>query len=227
MIFGGSTSDKEVLWNTIVESIRKCRKCILHKSRTKPVPGEGNLNANILFIGEAPGRQEDLSGRPFVGQAGKLLETLLEGIGLRREDVFITNVVKCRPPNNRDPKEEEVMPCSEHTQAIIKLVSPKIIVTLGNHSGKYIFSIIGDKAWRGVSRMRGKIYELKVSGFGKVLAIPTYHPAAALYNPKVKPAIESDFGLIIKALKRLTEVKERGETRKTKSLLDFIQESKQ
>jgi len=215
------------LWNTIVESIRSCDKCVLHKSRTKPVPGEGSLNAEVLFIGEAPGRQEDLSGRPFVGQAGKLLEALLKSIGLKREEVFITNVVKCRPPNNRDPREEEVKACSTHTQAIIELVKPKIIVTLGNHSGRYVFSMLGGREWRGVSRMRGKIYELKLKGLGKVLVIPTYHPAAALYNPKVKPALEKDFGLVAEALKSLTEVEEGTTGGKPRSLLDFLRESKQ
>jgi len=194
----------------------------LHKSRTKPVPGEGNLDADILFIGEAPGRQEDLSGRPFVGQAGKLLETLLRGIGLRREEVFITNVVKCRPPNNRDPKEEEVRACSAHTQAIIKLIEPKVIVTLGNHSGKYVFSMLGGREWKGVSRMRGRIYELELRGIGEVLVIPTYHPAAALYNPKIRPALEKDFSLIAEARERIAKANENIAKGKPRSLLDFL-----
>ncbi len=211
-----------MLWNTIVESIRNCNKCMLHKSRTKPVPGEGNLDAVILFIGEAPGRQEDLSGRPFVGQAGKLLEVLLRSIGLRREEVFITNVVKCRPPNNRDPKEEEVRACSVHTQAIIRLIKPKVIVTLGNHSGKYVFSVLGGREWMSVSRMRGRIYELELRNLGKVLVIPTYHPAAALYNPKVRPALEKDFSLIVEAQERLAKIEESTAKGKPKSLLDFL-----
>lgn len=205
-----------------MESIQNCRKCILHKSRTKPVPGEGNLDADILFIGEAPGRQEDLSGRPFVGQAGKLLEALLKSIGLKREEVFITNVVKCRPPNNRDPKEEEVKACSVHTQAIIKLINPKVIVTLGNHSGKYVFSMLGGREWKGVSRMRGRIYELELRDLGKVLVIPTYHPAAALYNPKVRPALEKDFNLIAEARKKLVKTEESAAKGKPRSLLDFL-----
>lgn len=205
-----------------MESIRNCNKCVLYKSRTKPVPGEGNLNTDVLLLGEAPGRQEDLSGRPFVGQAGKLLEALLKSIGLKREEVFITNVVKCRPPNNRDPREEEVKACSIHTQSIIKLVKPKIIVTLGNHSGRYVFSMLGGREWRGVSRMRGRIYELELKDLGKVLVIPTYHPAAALYNPKVRPALEKDFSLIAEARKSLTRVGESTAKGKPKSLLDFL-----
>ncbi len=195
---------------------------MLHKSRTKPVPGEGNLNADILFMGEAPGRQEDLSGRPFVGQAGKLLEALLKSIGLKREEVFITNVVKCRPPNNRDPREDEIRACSTYTQAIIELVKPKIIVTLGNHSGRYVFSMLGGHEWRGVSRMRGRAYELELKDLGKVIVIPTYHPAAALYNPKVRPALEKDFSLITEARSNLTRTGKNVAKSKPKSLMDFL-----
>ncbi len=131
-------------------------------------------------------------------------------------------MVKCRPPNNRDPKEEEVKACSVHTQAIIELVKPKIIVTLGNHSGRYVFSMLGGREWRGISRMRGKIYELELKGIGKVLVIPTYHPAAALYNPKVKPALEKDFSLIAEARKNLTRVEEGTAKGRPRSLLDFL-----
>ncbi len=195
---------------------------MLRKSRTKPVPGEGDLNADILFIGEAPGRQEDLSGRPFVGQAGKLLEALLKSIGLKREEVFITNVVKCRPPNNRDPREDEIRACSTHTQAIIELVKPKIIVTLGNHSGRYVFSMLGGREWRGVSRMRGRVYELELKDLGKVMVIPTYHPAAALYNPKIRPALERDFSLLAEARSSLARIGKNAVKSKPKSLMDFL-----
>ncbi len=169
-----------------------------------------------MFIGEAPGRQEDLTGRPFVGQAGKLLDNLLESHSLRREDVFITNVVKCRPPGNRDPTDEEVTACSVHTLRILRLIDPRIIVTLGNHSGKFIFQL-SRRSWPGVSRARGRIYKLNI--LNKVIVvIPTYHPAAALYNPKVRPKLEEDFNLIVKAFEEMG----REASKKVTSLLDFI-----
>ncbi len=207
---------KEDLWRKIVLSIRNCSLCPLHKTRTHPVPGEGSLNAKVMFIGEAPGRKEDETGRPFVGAAGKLLDELLGIAGLRREEVFITNVVKCRPPNNRDPSDQEVMACSPHTEKIIQLVNPEIIVTLGNHSGRYIIELVGGMEWGGVSRSRGRIYRLKILGrFRDVL--PTYHPAAALYNPKLKVKLEEDF----KRLRKLITAQEELNM-KPKNLLDFL-----
>ena len=131
-------------------------------------------------------------------------------------------MVKCRPPNNRDPKEEEVKACSIHTQAIIELVKPKVIVTLGNHSGRYVFSVLGGREWRGVSRMRGRSYELELRDLGRVLVIPTYHPAAALYNPRVRPALEKDFSLIAEARKNLTRVEGSTARGRSKSLMDSL-----
>jgi len=175
--------------------IALCRRCELHRSRTKAVPGEGNLYSKIVFLGEAPGKSEDEEGRPFVGAAGKLLTKLIESLGLRREEVFITNVVKCRPPGNREPKVEEISTCSYFTDAIISLINPLLIVTLGNYAGYYIFEMKGGVRWLGVSRMRGKLYRFKVLGRERAL-IPTYHPAAALYNPQVLAVLQEDFTLI-------------------------------
>ena len=207
---------KERLWDAIVKSILECRRCDLHKYRRKPVPGEGNLNARVMFIGEAPGRQEDIMGRPFVGQAGKLLDEMLSVAGLKRSEVFITNVVKCRPPNNRDPRDDEVEACSIHTDSIIRLIRPAVIVTLGNHSGKYVLQRLGGVRWRGVSRMRGRSYKISITGVGEVTVVPTYHPAAALYNPRVRPILESDFKLIGSI------IKEGGEEGRRTTLLDFM-----
>ncbi len=205
-----------MLWDNIVKEIVECKRCDLCKYRRKPVPGEGDLNAKVMFIGEAPGRQEDLAGRPFVGQAGKLLDEMLGIAGLKREEVFITNVVKCRPPNNRDPRDEEVEACSIHTNAIIRLIKPAVIVTLGNHSGKYVLQKLSGIRWRGVTRMRGNAYRVSVSGVGNVVVIPTYHPAAALYNPRIRPILESDFRLIGSIVK--SNEKGKGKT----TLLDFM-----
>jgi len=119
----------------IAEQVRNCRKCDLWKTRKNAVPGEGNPHAEIMFVGEAPGENEDIEGKPFVGAAGKLLTKLItEVLGLKREDVFITNVVKCRPPQNRDPTEEEMTACSPYLRMQIDIIKPKLIVTLGRHS---------------------------------------------------------------------------------------------
>lgn len=208
------------MWSELILEITNCRKCRLAESRTRAVPGEGSLNAKIMFIGEAPGRSEDEAGRPFVGAAGKLLNELLHSNGLRREEVFITNVVKCRPPENRDPLEDEIYSCSYFTNTIIQLIQPSIIVTLGNHAGRYVIEILGGSRWYGVSRMRGNTYNITL--FGKeTLVIPTYHPAAALYNPAPRKLLEEDFKLIAMKYRELTlnEVKTK-ERRKT--LLDFM-----
>jgi len=157
--------DKNAVWSELVLEISNCRRCRLSESRTRAVPGEGSLNAKVMFIGEAPGRSEDEAGRPFVGAAGKLLNELLSSNGMRREEVFITNVVKCRPPENRDPLEDEILSCSHFTNSIIQLIQPSIIVTLGNHAGRYVIEFLGGSRWYGVSRMRGNVY--KITLFGK------------------------------------------------------------
>jgi len=212
--------DKNAVWSKLVLEISGCRKCRLAESRTKTVPGEGSLNARVMFVGEAPGRNEDEAGRPFVGAAGKLLNELLQSNNLRREEVFITNVVKCRPPENRDPLEDEILSCSHFTNSIIQLIQPSIIVTLGNHAGRYVIETLGGTKWYGVSKMRGNVY--KATLFGReTLVIPTYHPAAALYNPAPRKALEEDFKLVAAKYRELTQ----GETRikeRRKTLLDFI-----
>ncbi len=177
--------------NEIEEEIRRCKRCPLHLNRTNAVPGEGNPKARIVFIGEAPGRNEDLQGRPFVGAAGKLLTELLERIGLTREDVFITNVVKCRPPNNRDPKPEEISACLPFLERQLRIIDPDIIVALGRHSALTLLKLAGREE-RSIMRIRGKIFSLELFGRERKI-MPTLHPAAALYNPKLRPLLEKDF----------------------------------
>lgn len=189
--------------NKIAEEIRNCTKCHLAKTRTNAVPGEGNPNARIVFIGEAPGREEDLQGRPFVGAAGKFLTQLIEGIlGIPRSEVFITNVVKCRPvpnPNvparlqrgNREPTEEEIRICSPYLDRQLEIIQPDIIVCLGRHSAKYILSKIGFH-FSSLSKIRGNVFE-GVIGKKKVKVFVTFHPAAALYKPPWRKIIEDDF----------------------------------
>jgi len=211
-------ASKENMWEKIVREIKECKKCRLHKYRKNPVPGEGSLNAKIMFIGEAPGAKEDEQGRPFVGAAGKLLTTLLESIGLKRENVFITNVVKCRPPHNRDPLDVEISACLPYLVEQINIIKPRIIVTLGRISTKTIFQL-GDLVFKSMSKDRGVIREAKI-GEVEVKILPTYHPAAALYNPKLRSKIESDFKALAKIYKNIEEGSKRKYT-----LLDFLREN--
>jgi len=205
-------SSKEVLMRQLTEEVVSCRKCSLWQSRRNPVVGEGNLNSMIMFIGEAPGYHEDIQGRPFVGAAGKLLTELLHSIGLSREDVYITNVLKCRPPNNRDPRPEEIKACSPYLDRQLLIIKPSIVVTLGRHATSYILSRAG-LAPRNISSVRGKIFRLNVLGLSITL-LPTYHPAAALYRPPLRTKLEEDFN----KLKSLMH--ERG--RRSVSLEDFL-----
>jgi DNA polymerase len=162
--------------------VRGCTKCALSATRTKAVPGEGSPTAAIMFIGEGPGYHEDQQGRPFVGPAGQLLDKLLASIGLKRADVYITNMVKCRPPNNRDPFPGEIQACSGYLDAQVRLIKPKVIVTLGRHSFGRFFP--GDT----ISKARGKARQ-----WNGLTIFPIYHPAAALHNPGLMPDLQADF----------------------------------
>lgn len=182
----------------ISEEIKACRKCPLAFSRTNVVPGEGSPCSRIVFIGEAPGRNEDLQGRPFVGAAGAFLTELITMAGLRREDVFITNVVKCRPPNNREPREEEISTCLPFLLRQLSAVQPMLIVTLGRHSTRTIFKLQGVSV-ESIMSVRGKTYRF-VFPWGESGVFPTLHPAAALYNPPMKKILEEDFKNLRKQL---------------------------
>lgn len=180
----------------IAKQVTICEKCELHFSRKNAVPGEGPVNAQILFIGEGPGFHENEQGRPFVGQAGKFLDELLTHAGLKREEVFITNVVKCRPPSNRDPLPEELNACGNYLDKQIESIDPWVIVTLGRFSmAKYlpmarISAIHGKPAW-----------------VGDRLILPMYHPAAALHQPKLKSDIIADFVGLPKAIEQAQKVR--------------------
>lgn len=176
----------------IAEEIRQCAKCPLRQGRTNAVPGEGGFAKGILFIGEAPGMNEDLQGRPFVGRAGELLNELLDSIGLAREDVFITNIVKCRPPNNRDPTPEEVRACSPFLERQIQILRPKIIVTLGRHAWRWICEHFGIPYER-ISKTHGRIFTTNTLFYGTITVMPMYHPAAAIYNKGLLPVLREDF----------------------------------
>jgi DNA polymerase len=167
----------------VSEKVSTCTKCELHHSRKNAVPGEGPVNSDIMFIGEGPGFHENEQGRPFVGAAGKFLEELLSDIGLSREEVFISNVVKCRPPGNRDPLPEEVKTCtSNYLDRQIAAINPKVIVTLGRFSMNMLMP--NSK----ISQVHGKAVKIH-----ERLVVPMYHPAAALHNGSLRPVIKQDF----------------------------------
>jgi DNA polymerase len=178
----------------IAKEVATCQKCHLWKTRKNAVPGEGNPNAHVMFVGEAPGYWEDVEGKPFVGAAGKFLESLLAIIGFSRKDVFICNVLKCRPPGNREPSPQEIQTCTPYLDKQIEIIQPKVIVTLGSHSSAYIFSKAG-LAFQSITQMHGKFYDAAILG-GKAIVFPTFHPAAALYSAKYKEQIISDFKLL-------------------------------
>jgi uracil-DNA glycosylase len=164
-----------------------CTKCRLAQARTQVVFGVGNPAADLMFVGEAPGFHEDKQGFPFVGQAGKLLDTLLAGIGLERSDVYIANVLKCRPPGNRDPNPDEIESCEPHLWKQIELIQPKLIGTLGNFATKLLTG-----RPTGITRVHGQPQETTLGG-NRVLLYPLYHPAAALYTPSMLQVLEEDF----------------------------------
>jgi len=173
-----------------------CTRCRLHEGRTQVVFGNGNANADLMFVGEAPGFHEDQQGIPFVGQAGKLLDRLLDGIGLTRADVFVANVLKCRPPGNRDPQLDEIEQCEPYLFRQIELIRPKVVATLGNFATK----LLSGKQ-TGITRVHGVEQETTVGG-SRVLLYPLYHPAAALYTPAMLKVLEEDFARIPALLER-------------------------
>lgn len=167
----------------VAQEVSACTRCVLHRSRKHAVPGEGPANSEIMLIGEGPGFHENEQGRPFVGAAGKFLEELLAQAGLKREQVWIGNVVKCRPPGNRDPQPEELAACDAYLERQIRAIDPRIIITLGRFSmGKYM---PGAK----ISAVHGQMRRA-----GDRFVIPMFHPAAALHQPKFKPQLLADFG---------------------------------
>ena len=172
-------------------------KCELRKTATRAVFGNGNPDSQIIFIGEAPGKSEDEQGVPFVGAAGKFLAEMLNSIGLKREDIYITNIVKYRPPNNRDPLPEEKELCNEWLINEIKIISPKLIVFLGRHSMTRFF--LTEK----ISEIHGKLLIKNTDEFGKQAFMPLYHPAAALYNGGMRETLIKDFKKIKVALEKI------------------------
>jgi uracil-DNA glycosylase family 4 len=180
---------------SLAAEISRCTRCLLHRGRTKAVPGVGPSNAEIMFIGEAPGFHEDQQGLPFVGAAGNFLDELLESIGLKREQVFIANVIKCRPPGNRDPLPEEIEACKPYLDRQIDLIQPKLVVTLGRFSMARAFP----KAR--ISRIHGQPRKI-----GGLLYYPMYHPAAALHQPSLRRTVEEDMRRIPELIEQAAQI---------------------
>lgn len=184
----------------LTEAMR-CKKCRLWESRTNVVFGEGDLNTKVMLIGEAPGYNEDKEGRPFVGQAGKMLnETLLKIAGLERNQVYITNVVKCRPPENREPDEDEVEACFPYLNVQIQSIRPKLIITLGNIATATLFRKFNLKP-ASMSQIHGKVFNVSTLSYGSLKIIPSYHPATALYNPRTLNIMMDDWKIIGEIIK--------------------------
>ena len=184
---------------TYADETSACTRCRLAEGRTQVVFGVGNADADLMFVGEAPGFHEDQQGLPFVGQAGKLLDTLLAGIGLTREDVYVANVLKCRPPGNRDPAPDEIEACESHLFRQMELIEPTVVATLGNFATK----LLSGKQ-TGITRVHGQEQQTHIGG-RDVLLYPLYHPAAALYTPAMLNVLQEDFRRIPELLGRTLE----------------------
>ena len=176
------------------QRVHSCTDCPLHRTRTQAVPGEGSPDAKVMFVGEGPGFQEDRQGRPFVGPAGQFLNELLASVGLTREEVYITNMVKCRPPSNRDPFPGEVAACSKYLDEQVRLIGPRVIIPLGRHALANWFPN------ESISKVRAKPRRI-----GDVTLFPLYHPAAALHNSGLRGTIERDFQAVGRLLEEAPE----------------------
>ena len=185
---------------TLNEEIVTCTRCRLAETRTHAVPGEGPVPSRVLCIGEAPGKNEDLSGRPFVGRAGTVLEGLLLSIGLTRDRVYITSILKCRPPGNRVPRRDEIASCSGYLDRQVALLSPSVIVPMGQWATEQVFSRYALTAAR-ISDLHGRMFAV-TTGTGTLLVFPVYHPAAVTHNPRLKGALEEDFKTLRSVLER-------------------------
>lgn len=181
-----SRDEREAALIELAAEVAECRRCSLCEGRTQIVFGDGNPASQVLIVGEAPGKNEDLEGKPFVGAAGKYLNELLAIAGLAREDVFIANVLKCRPPQNRNPLPEEIEACAPYLRQQTRIIDPKVIVTLGNFSTKFIL-----KTEKGITRLRGQVFQT-----GRFKVFPVFHPAAALYDMKKRETLEHDFEVL-------------------------------
>jgi uracil-DNA glycosylase len=192
---------KQSLLDELNTRMSQCSQCVLRMGCKQVVPGEGSAETEIMFVGEGPGAKEDELGRPFVGAAGKFLDEMLSIIKLKREDIYIANIVKCRPPGNRDPLPDEVAACWPWLSEQIKIIQPRLIVTLGRHSMERFLP--GYK----ISKIHGKAMRREIPGISRQIFYALYHPAAALYNGSMREVLIKDFGRIPKVLAKIASEK--------------------
>ena len=202
-MFEKSSDNRTELLRKIKDEVVNFKESPLYQERIQnrvfPVIGEGNHYAEIMFVGEAPRRIEAATGRPFAGPAGKILDDLLHDIGIERKDVYITNVVKDRPPHNRDPFPDEIALYGSFLDRQINIIQPKIIVALGRHSMKYLMEKFGLASAQSISKIRGQLFAVEVP-YGKIKFMPTFHPATVLYNPEARKELEEDFQTLKKLI---------------------------
>ncbi len=192
------TADKEQRLLEVANQVTHCKRCPLHQTRTRPVPGEGNADARIVFVGEAPGQREDEQGRPFVGPAGKLLTKIIEAMGLKREEVFICNILKSRPPHNRDPQPTEIVACIGYLQEQLEIIEPDVIVALGAHAAKTLLDSTAS-----IGELRGKVHPYQPSPLMEsIKLVATYHPAYLLrnYTKESRLRVWQDMQLVLREL---------------------------
>lgn len=174
----------------LIKEIKQCKKCFLWKTRNLPLIGDGDTKSDIMFIGEAPGYYEDLKGKAFIGNAGKIFDQLLEIVQLKRSQIYITNILKCHPPKNQDPTPDSIKHCIKYLFLQLKKIKPKIIVTLGKYATKELFSRINIPFTR-ISDMHGSLFKIKAS-YGAVKVVAMYHPSAACHNPSLLSVLKDD-----------------------------------
>ncbi|MBN2312459.1 MAG: uracil-DNA glycosylase [Sedimentisphaerales bacterium] len=195
---GMAVAEKAAELEKIAEEVRRCCQCGLGSTRTNPVPGEGNPDARIMFVGEAPGADEDAQGRPFVGRAGQLLDKIINACGLKREDVFIGNILKCRPPDNRDPRAEEIISCLPYLQKQIEIIEPEVIIALGAHAARTLLDTT-----KSIGQLRGQFHEY-YAGIGRppIKLMATYHTAYLLrsYTPENRRRVWEDMKKVLAEL---------------------------
>lgn len=188
--------EKKDLIEKLSKQIVECKKCDLYKTRNIPLVGDGSISSKVMLIGEAPGYHEDLEGKAFIGKAGKVLDQLLEFVKMKREDIYITNVIKCHPPQNRDPSSDEISRCMPYLIEQLKIIKPKIIITLGKYATQIIFRAF-KLHFTGMNKLHGSLINLKTS-YGIVKVGCCYHPALACYNPSMLKILLDDFNNILK-----------------------------
>lgn len=191
-----SLTEKQNKFEQLKEQVCNCQKCALAATRTNVVFGEGSISSGLLLIGEAPGANEDETGKPFCGRAGKILDELLAKAGMKRGDVYIANILKCRPPGNRNPKDEEIKACNDNLDQQINLIKPKVIGCLGNFSTKWVMGKFGlENKVQGISKIHGQVFIAPASQ-DSIKIVPLYHPAVVVYNANTFPALEKDFNML-------------------------------